>query len=110
MKNYDHGRCRIYRLNVDSDAFKTRASCSCCRQFLPLVERHLPYFINSNFTFANVDVRDKNALKKGFKMLMLSFTWRHWWAIHSVKMPRQAQRVNVDGTCNLLECAPKGVV
>ena len=24
----------------------------------------LPYFINPNFSFANVDVRDKNALKK----------------------------------------------
>ena len=70
----------------------------------------LPYFINSNFTFANVDVRDKTALEKE---LQDADAIIHLAALVGYplckKMPRQAQEVNVDGTRNLLDCAPNGV-
>lgn len=70
----------------------------------------LPHFINPKFSFANVDVRNKNALAKE---LQDADAIIHLAALVGYplckKMPRQAQEVNVDGTRNLLNCAPKGV-
>lgn len=69
----------------------------------------LPYFINSNFSFANVDVRDRAALKKelaGADVII------HLAALVGYplckKMPREAVEVNVDGAQNVLDLAPKG--
>ena len=70
----------------------------------------LPYFINPNFTFVNVDVRDKTSLRRE---LQDADAIIHLAALVGYplckKMPREAQEVNVDGTRNLLECAPAGV-
>ena len=68
----------------------------------------LPYFINPNFSFVNVDVRDKSALRRE---LQDADAVVHLAALVGYplckKMPREAQEVNVDGTRNLLECAPR---
>lgn len=68
----------------------------------------LPYFINPNFSFVNVDVRDKPALRRE---LQDADAIIHLAALVGYplckKMPREAQEVNVDGTRNLLECAPR---
>ena len=68
----------------------------------------LPYFINPNFSFVNVDVRDKPALRRE---LQDADAIVHLAALVGYplckKMPREAQEVNVDGTRNLLECAPR---
>lgn len=70
----------------------------------------LPYFINPNFSFVNVDVRDKSALKRE---LQDADAIIHLAALVGYplckKMPREAHEVNVDGTRNLLDCAPAGV-
>ena len=67
----------------------------------------LPYFINPNFSFVNVDVRDKSALRRE---LQDADAVVHLAALVGYplckKMPREAQEINVDGTRNLLECAP----
>ena len=66
----------------------------------------LPYFINPNFSFANVDVRDKTSLPKEVQDADAII---HLAALVGYplckKMPREAQEVNVDGTRNLLDCA-----
>ena len=70
----------------------------------------LPYFINPNFSFVNADVRDKSALKKELQDADVII---HLAALVGYplckKMPREAQEINVDGTRNLLDCAPRGV-
>ena len=70
----------------------------------------LPYFINPNFSFANVDVRDKRALEKELQdaNAIIHLASLVGYPLCK-KMPRQAQEVNVDGTRNLLDCAPKDV-
>lgn len=69
----------------------------------------LPHFINPNFSFANVDVRNKSALEKE---LDGSDVVIHLAALVGYplckKMPREAQEVNVDGTRNLLQSVPTG--
>lgn len=69
----------------------------------------LPHFINPNFSFANVDVRNKSALEKE---LVGSDVVIHLAALVGYplckKMPREAQEVNVDGTRNLLQSVPSG--
>ena len=64
----------------------------------------LPYFINPNFSFVNVDIRNKTALKKEVADADVLI---HLAALVGYplckKMPREATEVNVDGTRNLLE-------
>lgn len=70
----------------------------------------LPYFINPNFSFANVDVRNKSELSKE---LQDADAIIHLAALVGYplckKMPREAKEVNVDGTQNVLDVAPKDV-
>ena len=69
----------------------------------------LPYFINPNFSFANVDVRNRAALKKELQGADVII---HLAALVGYplckKMPREAVEVNVDGARNVLDLAPKG--
>lgn len=68
----------------------------------------LPHFINPNFSFANVDIRDKQALRKEVADADVLI---HLAALVGYplckKMPREAKEVNVDGTRNLLDCVSK---
>lgn len=69
----------------------------------------LPHFINPNFSFANVDVRDRDGLKKELKGADVII---HLAALVGYplckKMPREAVEVNVDGARNVLDLTPKG--
>ena len=69
----------------------------------------LPYFINPNFSFANVDVRNRAALKKELQGADVII---HLAALVGYplckKMPREAVEVNVDGARNVLDLSPKG--
>jgi len=69
----------------------------------------LSHFINPNFSFANVDVRNKSALAKEVKDADVII---HLAALVGYplckKMPREAQEVNVDGTRNLLDSVSEG--
>jgi nucleoside-diphosphate-sugar epimerase len=69
----------------------------------------LPYFINPNFSFVNVDVRNRTELKKELQGADVII---HLAALVGYplckKMPREAVEVNVDGARNVLDLAPKG--
>ena len=69
----------------------------------------LPYFINPNFSFVNVDVRNRTDLKKELQGADVII---HLAALVGYplckKMPREAVEVNVDGARNVLDLAPKG--
>jgi nucleoside-diphosphate-sugar epimerase len=69
----------------------------------------LQYFIHPNFSFAEVDVRDREALKRELKDADAVV---HLAALVGYplckKLPREAVEVNVDGARNVLELSPKG--
>ena len=69
----------------------------------------LPHFIHPNFSFANVDVRDRKSLEKELSDADVII---HLAALVGYplckKMPREAMEVNVDGARNVLDLAPKG--
>lgn len=69
----------------------------------------LQYFIHPNFTFAEVDVRDREALRRELKDADAVI---HLAALVGYplckKLPREAVEVNVQGARNVLEVAPKG--
>ena len=69
----------------------------------------LPYFINSNFSFVEADVRDRATLKKELQSADVVI---HLAALVGYplckKLPREATEVNVDGARNVLDLARKG--
>ena len=69
----------------------------------------LPHFIHPNFTFSQVDIRDKESLRPHIESADVVI---HLAALVGYplckKLPREAQEINVDGTRNLLSCVQKG--
>ncbi len=68
----------------------------------------VPLFIRPNFSFAKVDIRDRDALKPELEGADAVI---HLAALVGYplckKMPREAVEVNVDGTVNVLDLMPK---
>ena len=69
----------------------------------------LPHFIHPNFSFTEVDIRDRESLRRELKNADVVI---HLAALVGYplckKLPREAVEVNIDGARNVLDLAPTG--